>query len=558
MINPPNLQYHGDRTKAESLKGVALQFYSFCCVGIGESACLNRTKKLNDGSVIQAIITKDPYGNLNGVVRIHIAPVGGDENVFLFCTSFNDTDLGTQVYKKPYPPMTQGGLIDVADNPDYLVLPTPDFKVRNSYWVDDKEKNTISWQYVVLDNGYDLYKCGKMAIQGIETSSLDWGFFFEPVCCALISDTQLIVIYTDRVNYSGTGTTKYCAVYDYALDFINQKITLSYVSSFDLTAAGYGQGGGGSSDDAYSNRVLIGFLSDFKTVIYSQVGIAGVTTSRLKAFKLDDDYLSVLPDDTLIYTSPLVGSYTATGGVISEIPPHGWTRIVEENEIPTQLIEIRGKQVCFVKRVNSRDTYYEIKTEDYSNYRPIMTAIGSTAYSLCKWSYANGLTTAGFKTSSSSSIETQTYNSTTSEVIATYHDEYQGDISVFAIPISANDVIYSEYSGSLDYVETSGYYDAGLDVEIPAGRISETQSTAGSLKSRQAGTILSYINAAVNDVDYSYTKGAIVGAIYAAYDDGSGNIIKSFILDYKKKKKDIVDVTLTNISVTKLPTVTPT
>lgn len=77
MINTPKLQYHGDRKKAESLKGIALQFYTFCCIGIGESACLNRTKKLNDGSVIQAIINRDPYGNLNGVVRIHIAPSGG-------------------------------------------------------------------------------------------------------------------------------------------------------------------------------------------------------------------------------------------------------------------------------------------------------------------------------------------------------------------------------------------------------------------------------------------------------------------------------------------------
>jgi len=479
-----------------------------------------------------------------------------DESATLYCTSFNDTDLGAQVYKKPYPPITQGGLIDAGDNPDYLPLPAPDYKTRKNYWVDDKEKNTVSWQYIQITIAGVPYKYGKIAIQGLETSTNNWGEFLEPVCCALISDSQLVVIYIKRLNRHDTGKVRMCVVYDYTLDFINQKINLSHVSALNLTTAGYGDGIGGSGDDAYSNRVLLGFLSDCKTVIYREIGIIEATPTKLKAFKLADDYLSVLPDDTLIYLSPLAGSHTETTGVISESPPHGWARIIDEWESPLLFIEIRGKQVWFINRVNHRDEYFE-EIMAAILYIPIRTVSGSSVYSLCKWSDANGLTVADFKTSSGSSNTTETYNPITYEVIRTYHDESMGEISVFAMPIAANDVIYAEYSLGRDYVYSTGYYDADADVEIPPHYISDTSTTSGSVKSKRLGALLPYTDAIAHSIECAYTKGAAVGAIEASNIHDGSPLIKSFVLDYKKNKKHLIDAQLTNISVTKLPTVTP-
>jgi len=398
-IHPPNLQYYGDRKKAESLKGVALQFYSFCCVGIGESACLNRTKKMNDGSTIQAIITRDPYGNLNGVVRIAVNPVGPDEPLFLFCTSFNSTDSGTQVYKKPYPPITQGALIDAGDNPDYLVLPTPDFKVRNNYWVDSQEKNAISWGYAEVVISGTHYKYGKLAIQGIETSTDDWGLYYEPMMCALISDTQLVVIYIDKVNYAGSGTTRYCAVYDYTLDFTNQKITVTESSSFDLTAAGYGTGIIGtiteSGDDYNYNRVLLGFLGDAKTVIYLEYydnqTFLGTDFQQIKAFKLSDDYLTVLSGDTLIY-DPTYHRWdtTSTSGSSGGV---SWSRDISNYEAIVNLVEIRGDKIAFLRETDNSDSYTESQYTPIvdGDYFPTQTLNLVRNYDLYKWDYANGL-----------------------------------------------------------------------------------------------------------------------------------------------------------------------
>lgn len=472
-------------------------------------------------------------------------PVSYQAGGGLFCTSFNSTDSGTKVYKNPYPSITKGALIDSGANPDYLVLPTPDFKVRNNYWVDSQEKNAISWGYVEVVISSTHYKYGKLAIRGIETSTADWGLYKEPMCCALISGTQLVVIYIDKVDYAGSGSTRYCAVYDYTLDFTNQKITVTESSSFNLTAAGYGTGVIGTiteSGDNYDyNRVLLGFLGDAKTVIYFEYynnQAFGTDFQQIKAFKLADDYLTVLSGDTLIY-DPTYHRWdtTSTSGSSGGV---SWSRDISTFEIPVRLVEIRGDNISFVLETDSGESYIESKYTPIvdGDYFPIQTGNTVRTYDLYKWDYDNGLSSTTFKTSAHDLTSTEVADEDLWQITKTYHSENE-NITAFIIPFIVSDIIYSDITVIDDYVKINGSYD------------SLSTSRTGEIISTKAGVIVDLTNAAATLIEWSYTKGAAVGSIVGAYDD-STPLIKSFVLDYKSNTKEVFDGQLTNISVTKL------
>src|SRR5574343_394994 len=164
MIIPPRPEYYGDTDKAKTLKGEAYQFFTFCCIGIGQALTMTRIKKFDNGNEIVAQVCRNPYGDLHGVVKIFVPPSGGEEFA-LICTSFNSgVDGGTQIYQAPYPPKTRGELILAGENTNGLVLPSPTYSARTNYRVNESENETVSWDYVRAVVGGSNFKFAKVAI----------------------------------------------------------------------------------------------------------------------------------------------------------------------------------------------------------------------------------------------------------------------------------------------------------------------------------------------------------------------------------------------------------
>lgn len=319
MLLPPRIEYYGDIDKGQSLKGMALSFYNFVCQGMGEAWTVTREKRVDDDGIqIQAQVTKTAYGDYTAVLKIYVRPVtGGDEEIFLFCTSFTATnDAGTQVYKNPYPPITQGGLILADNNPDSLTLPTPDYKARagtpgTGYWANTKEDDCVSWEYVDVEISGSPKKCGKISIHGAETSNA-WGLFLEPFCCALLPNKKIAIIYYDRVNLSGTGSTLYLAKFNYSIDAATGIVSLSRTHLFTL-----------SSYPGYVASFLpVGILEDGITIIYSarvadtSLGFTIFMTAA-KYLTMDESYSSVVNDNLLYVGVPqqhtIIGSLDVRG-----------------------------------------------------------------------------------------------------------------------------------------------------------------------------------------------------------------------------------------------------
>jgi hypothetical protein len=197
----PRIEAYGDKEKALTLKGKALAFYQFVLDSMGNVQTINRTEKLDDSTVIQAIICTDAYGTKNGILRIYVDVTESSTKDSIFCTSFNaGIDQGTQIYVKPFPANTIGKLITPDKNPNNLILPQPTFRVGNGYWADEKNKKAVSWDYVQLNNG-GWY--GKIAINGVETDN-SWNSHGKPLACALHKGKLLIVYssYYTWCNYT--------------------------------------------------------------------------------------------------------------------------------------------------------------------------------------------------------------------------------------------------------------------------------------------------------------------------------------------------------------------
>jgi hypothetical protein len=279
------LEYYGDKEKAATLKGKAMSFYEFVLNSMGDVDSITREKRIDMNTSIQVVIATNGFGQKYGVVKIYVNPKGNNEDIVgLLCTSFNDDDLGTQVYKAPYPPITKGGLYDIGDNPNGLILPSPTYSARTNYWVDDKEKNTVSWDYVDSIEAGITRKYGKIAIQGLENqASFSWRYF-EPLAVGLLSDTQLVAVC--RFNdYYESANIRYVNVYDYTLDFVNNVLNLTLYSSFNLTESGIA-----SSNTDH----IIGMLDDgCKTVIYEGDSASHPGQLSLKYFILNSDHSAV-------------------------------------------------------------------------------------------------------------------------------------------------------------------------------------------------------------------------------------------------------------------------
>lgn len=518
MLLPPRIEYYGDIDKGQSLKGMALSFYNFVCQGMGEAWTVTREKRVDDdGILIQAQVTKTAYGNYTAVLKIYVRPVtGGDEEIFLFCTSFTAADdAGTLVYKKPKSPLTQGGLVSSGSNPTGLILPTPDYKSRTNYWVNSKESETLNWEYVNAVVFGQNRRYGKIAINGIETDT-NWGLYYEPLACALISDTKLIVIYFDRVNYSGTGTTIYAKTYSYTLDFTNQLIQLSELTSLNLTALGY--------SDGYS---IHGIMGDAKTVIYTQSG-------DIKYYKLADNYLSIASNGTIYQDIPNSSSNytTVTSGDTST------TTLNSAVEGLSGSVDVRGDAVYFV--INEMDVDTSVLQEaqaPYYNYFPVQTRnIHNNHYGA---TYKNGLVTRKLLHSStdSRSSSEQVINEnrlpflTINNTLDFYH------IALYSEVIKGYLAIHTSQTTTAAYWEDE----------------SNNSTTTGTMSAQFNSKTLLSVDVSTATIDgldeYSYTKNCLLASFLATnpftvvMDLKGGFIVKNHQLN--------------NLSVTKLPKATP-
>lgn len=264
MSNAPRLEYYGDAYKAASLKGKALGFYQSVLLSMGGVRTVTRDKQVGN-AIIRVSVYTDAYDVVNGVIQIY-APSGGGNAIdpILFCTSFNDDNLGTQIYRNPYPPQTKGALIDVDNNPNNLILPQPTYGTGGKYWVDDKENNTVSWEYVTRNKeGGGTEEIGMVYINGV---SGNLGVGVEPISVGLLSDTRMMAIIQ-----VGEATTRSANILRYDIDNSSDFLNLENLSSLNIGA------------NLYATHAIHGVLDDgCKTVIYSD-------DYEIKTFNLDID-----------------------------------------------------------------------------------------------------------------------------------------------------------------------------------------------------------------------------------------------------------------------------
>lgn len=71
MIQPPRLDYIGDIKKAITLKGVALNFYTFVANSMGSAAMVTRDKTVGNHAIIRVSVTTTLYGDKRGSVAIY-------------------------------------------------------------------------------------------------------------------------------------------------------------------------------------------------------------------------------------------------------------------------------------------------------------------------------------------------------------------------------------------------------------------------------------------------------------------------------------------------------
>ena len=424
-----------------------------------------------------------------------------DASATLYCTSFNGGDLGTQVYKKPFPPITRGGLISDGVNPDM-----PDYHARTNYWVDDKEKNTVSWEYVTrIESGVSKSR-GKISIQGLEGNI---GLYVQPLAVGLISDTKLLVVSHYWLGSGGSG--RYAIVYNYALDFVGETITLSIYSTYKLNSVTYG------------TVTIHGILDDHcQTVIYSD-------SSDLKYF-------------TINYTGDSIINNISGNGVIHSLSGNIWM---------LGKIDVRGNTVayCYLETTSSSSVYigdYPASNGTTYTFCFSYNATYSTAFYL--WdgiTQSNSLIASYIGSSSGIGNPFGTIEETFDATYPLLHTKYKANIH-----IKANWIIGAE----------TGMYGKYLAVSYDV-----YSSKYGLLIARNLAEIVGGVDANGqisfhNILDYSYTErdvivylnalaGYVAGGAGAAYPESKVSVILS------NSKRIINNETLT-LSVTNLP-VTP-
>jgi hypothetical protein len=482
MINAPAIKYYGDTVKATALKGVALQFYQYVCMQLGSSTSITREKRTSIGVqsvVIKASIFLNGYRDINGKVDIFVQPIIQEENDILFCTSFNTDDLGTQVYKNPFKPRTELGLIDVLDNPSFLILPDAEYRSRNNYWVNNKENEAVSWDYIDVMRVppyYYLVRYGRISISGVENDN-SWGEFLEPLCCALIDNENMVIIYIN------------IAVFNYVIDTDNHVLLLTELSKFEFDWVGRGM-----HPRPDSRPVFYGISGDAKRVFFLIFipGGGGTILARLSYFDFESDYLSIINES---YIDSDIGSFVDVRGKYVSL---SWFELVYGGDV------IRNH---YIANIN----------ENLSFNRQLLgttVATESTSDPILIPGTGDGRGDGHRSTTTSNS---------------------SGIARIHFYSKKLNDVIYSEFTLSIIQVMTQ--YDDGSE-EINSLSINHSET----LKSTKHGVLHSisssgYITEYIM-IDYSYTKHVLI--LSFTYGDGNISCILNYkkkahkIFDYLK------------------------
>jgi hypothetical protein len=542
VIKQPAIKYYGDTKKATALKGVALQFYQSVCSQLGASTSLTREKRFNyigQSVVIKASIFLNGYRDINGKVDIFVQPVISEENAILFCTSFNDGDLGTQVYKNPFKPRTELGLVDALDNPSFLMLPEPEYRSRNNYWVNNKENEAISWSYLKITPTYLNIYYGRISISGVENNN-SWGEFLQPLCCSLIDDKNLLVVYIN--NNTGYDNNKvFIEKIGYEIDVNNHVLLFTVLSNFefdyeirDMTRY------------AWDKPVFYGLSGDSKKLYFLNYfnprptsPYAGILASRINYAEISEDFLYIVQDVAIYDSIPGYPDYYTT-----TVIDGGYTiSLTTKTESIASIIDVRGKYITFAIRELSKDEeIHNIGLHEGYEYESSLIKETIDNFYLITWD--GYVLTRSFFGNANTNINT--VNTYTDDGIITVSSDIQSGIDqIYVYLKKIKDVIYSTYSSSSSY-DLIRYYSGGVHYN------SSSYSFDTSLKSKKGGIIHNNNLSNYYLFDYSYTKNVFIGSFnyYSA-------LYVSCIFDYKKKAHKIFDYLKSLLSVTKLPQETP-
>jgi len=542
LFPPFATTFDGDPAECSKHLGRARGMLSLMCRSM--PPVKSRTETTADGVEIR--VTTNPH---------HVYIKSGST---LFCTSFNEGDLGTQIYKKPYPPVTRDGLILDSDNPNKLVLPSPTYSARANYWANTRENATVSWDYVeYLDIFYPvghasrLRKYGKIAVNGIETDLL-WGKFLEPLVCALIDKDaddlpvqRIVIIYVDRLNYAGTGNNRYIAVYDYQID---TSVSLTEISKTNFNVLGY------------STNTLIGFFGDAKRLaIYSTVDRIyypsdyplGITkhVPTINVIDFNSAFVMVVNDEIIYEESPEVSlgyNYVSSGETT--------TLVIPFEHISSAFIDVRGEYISFsASKTIIKITILAAEVSwEGGIYRPYNSDSSTVEHHLVSWSKKDTLQRLLLKATSSSHSGTTTESGGRLLKTGIYLEKY---IYCSLFLKKQNECIYAEHTQSGTSSSVEGTKPAG-DWGIISSE--STQRNQVEIISKNLGELYTSDLTLGGDGwvgDYSYTKSTLVVSIYAFDYDTEGNETdKSFTLvSNMKSKYKIIPTEAKNISLTKFP-----
>jgi len=539
LFPPFATTFDGDPAECSKHLGRARGMLSLMCRSI--PPVKSRTETTTDGVEIR--VTTNPN---------HVYIKAGST---LFCTSFNEGDLGTQIYKKIDRPITRDGLIPEGNNPNELVLPSPTYSSRTNYWVDTKEKNTVSWGYVDTTNHifnpyYEPVRYARISINGIENDDL-FGRMLAPLSCAIIEKgdykDKLVIIYRQKLRSSPNFNKVFLVVCDYVIDFDN--IVITELLNYELVIEGV---------TISSDGIIIGFMGDgMRLVIYSTVDRIyypvdypmGITihVSTINVIEFNATYTDIFSNDIIYEALPLVSegynfaNYIAGEAGVREL-------IVPTERVASMFVDVRGEYVSFstIKGVSSK----EIRVEGngpYFFYVKSYSRVYADTIDLVYWSKGTGITREHLLSTSG--------NTNSTGVLG------EGGLDVFhSVSSSSNYAYVSVYSKKHNEAIYSDVHQSNTSVgweydEIPD---ESTQSINLFIKTKKMGEIYNSDLSLGGDgfvLDYAYTNETMVASIAAFDYDSLGNETdKSFTLvSNMKSKYKIIPTEAKNISLTKLP-----
>ena len=172
MINPPRIDYEGDKVAAQRLKGNALNFYALVCNSMGYTLCTQRDKHVGN-AIIRVIVITAANGDKNGVVMIYVPT---EDSVDLDISGFIARHNPVNDEKDPvFFSTNNGGFGGLSEKTKYLSA-----VAKPKQWIG--KAGLITW-----DMWNQIFYLGKQ----VDTGSVIVG---AVLACALMT-TKIIVVF---------------------------------------------------------------------------------------------------------------------------------------------------------------------------------------------------------------------------------------------------------------------------------------------------------------------------------------------------------------------------